>query len=383
MPVGEQQAPVGVPAVEATPHRAPRRLSGRQRAKAHVVDRYRSWAIGRRLPAFPYTTTVPLKDAEDVLLLCSGMADRVHNQTYAQELAFACEMAARERPFAVTDNPGQVFGKRVAWFIPGTFVRPQLWDYSRQTHEFALGLEAQGNELFCSAAETRYWENKAHMHRRFDEVGLATPPTVILTPDDWRNQAFDLAPVLVKEEHSAGSLGIHYFAEAPDAWAWVSRHAFRPGESLIMQEVVPGATRDLRVTMVGARVIPGATYWRIKSPEAIASPQWTPTATKYNTQVRHDGIPSSVEPLLAGYLRDLGLRTAGVDLIWSDDDTSRPPLVLELSPYYQPNPPKPARYGNLSYKQFKARPYRKDGYATCQFHVFREIAAALLDQGLF
>ena len=59
------------------------------------------------------------------------------------------------------------------------------------------------------------------------------------------------------------------------------------------------------------------------------------------------------------------------------------PLVLELSPYYQPNPPKPARYDRWTYKKYKENPYGEEGYFSQQYEVFRTIAGEILDQGLY
>jgi hypothetical protein len=61
---------------------------------------------------------------------------------------------------------------------------------------------------------------------------------------------------------------------------------------------------------------------------------------------------------------------------------TREPLLLELSPYYQPNPPKPERYEQWTYKKYKEHPLRADGYFERQHRVVREIAGHLLDQGL-
>jgi hypothetical protein len=150
-----------------------------------------------------------------------------------------------------------------------------------------------------------------------------------------------------------------------------------------MQEVVRGATRDLRLTMVGDKVIESATYWRTKHPDALSRSEWTTTATTYDSLVSHGSIPDGLAPVVAGYLRKLGLRMAGIDVMWPDDDVSKDPLVLELSPYFQPNPPKPARYAGWSYKQYKSKPYIDEGYFSRQHRVFRTIAGQILDQGFF
>jgi len=351
--------------------------------KRHLGDRYRKWSVDRGIGSMPTDALVPLDQASDVLLLCSRLVRHFDPKVYAQELAFAHELAARSRQFALADDPSLIFSKSVAWFLANDLVSPPLWDYSRQVYEFASGLERQGNRLFCSSDETMHWENKVHMHRMLDEIGVPTPKTKFVTSENWRSMDFDIEPVLLKEEHSAGSSGIHHFGMALEAREFVGRYQFRPTETLIMQEVVRGAKQDLRLTMVGHRMIEPASFWRVKSADGLERDTWTTTASKYGSSIDHENIPDSVVPMAAEYLRRLGIRTAGIDLMWIDDDVSRDPLVLELSPYYQPNPPKPERYDAWTYKQFKEKPYVKDGYVAQQYLVLREIAREILDQQLF
>ena len=348
-----------------------------------VGDRYYKWAVDKRFASFPAEALVPLDEARNVLLRCSLLVHDFDSKVYAQELALAQELAQRNRKFAVVDDPSLLFSKSVAWFLPNDLVSPPLWNYSQQVYEFASGLERQGNNLLCSSEETMYWENKVHMHRRFDEIGVPTPKTKFVTRENWRSIDFDIEPALMKEEHSAGSSGIHYFDTALEAQEFIRGYQFRTSETLIMQEVVRGATKDLRLTMVGHKMIESASFWRIKSTQGLESATWTTTASKYGSSIVHENIPESVVSWAAEYLRRLGIRTAGIDLMWVDDDVSRDPLVLELSPYYQPNPPKPRRYDSWTYRQYKERPYVKQGYVAQQYQVLREIAREILDQRLF
>jgi glutathione synthase/RimK-type ligase-like ATP-grasp enzyme len=351
--------------------------------RQEVGSRYRKRLLNKRIPPMPTEAIVQLEDASDVLLLCSRSGRQFDWQAYVHELAFARELTARSRPFAVTDDPSLVFQKSVVWSLPNQMISPTLWNQSRQVCDFLIGLETQGNTLFCSSDETRYWENKAYMHRKLDEMKIPVPSTTIVDRDNWRALDFSVEPVLLKEEHSAGSAGIHYFSSASEAQQFVGRYRFRPTERLIMQEVVPGATRDLRLTMVGDVMIESASYWRVKSSESLSNSRWTTTATTYDSNVVHDKIPEAVPVIAADYMRRLGIRTAGIDLMWPDDDLSNVPLVLELSPHYQPNPPKPERYEHWTYKQYKALPFVVDGYCSGQYSVFRSIAAQILDLGLF
>ncbi len=351
--------------------------------RREVGGRVRKLLIDRRISSLPTEAIVSLDKTPYVLLLTSRFSRGFDAQTYVNELAFAEELAVRGRSFAVTDDPSVVFGKSVIWFPSAGFVSPRLWDYSRQVYEFASGLERQGNRLLRSSVETAYWENKAYMHHRLDEIGVSTPRTTILTSENRESVEFDMEPVVIKEEHSAGSSGIRQFETAAEARKFVTTYPFRPTESLIMQEIVRGAIRDLRVTMVGDTIIEPATYWRTKSSDALSRPEWSTTATTYNSLVDHGNIPESVAPLAADCLRQLGIRTAGIDLMWVDDDVAGKPLLLELSPYYQPNPPKPERYDGWTYKKYKESPYAADGYFAQQHIVLREIAGQLLEQELY
>lgn len=370
-----------MPRAEHTVLRRARSALTTERGLLPAAESYLRHRVERLVPDEP-VTTASLDRADDVLIWLGGAPVTFHAQTYAQELAFAHEFAARGRTLAATRDPSLVFEKRVMWFLPGRFVRPVLWNYSQQAVEFASGLESQGNTVFTSSNETRFWENKTHMHRMFDSIGIPTPRTILITRDAQHDVEIDMEPVLVKEEHSSASAGVHHFTTAEEATAFVRTYAFRPFETLVVQELVRGATRDLRMTIAGSVALSDATYWRIKSPEQLANPKWTPTATSFGTRVVHGDVPDGVEQLVAGWVRRLGMRTAGVDLIWVDDDFSRPPLMLELSPIYQPNPPKPERYADWSYKQFKRTPLARDGYLAGQYRAFRAVAAQLLEEGL-
>lgn len=355
-----------------------------QTIKLKVGGRYYKWGTDRKLPAMPTQAIVPLDEAETVLLLLSRLASPFPYETHVAELAYANALAEAGRAFAVTEDPSAVFEKAAIWFIPDkNFVSPRLWDYSQQVHQFALGLESQGNRPLCSANETLFWENKAHMHRRLAEIGAPTPRTEILTAEGWESSRFDLEPNLIKEEHSSGSGGIHYFQTAAEARRFVAEYRFKPNEGLIMQEEVGGATKDLRLTMAGDRIVDSATYWRVKNPEVLKRPEWTTTATSNDSQVVHAEIPPDIGSLAAGWLQELKIRTAGLDLMWTDDDVSKDPLILELSPYYQPNPPKPARYTDWTYREYKGKRRNiSQGYRLEQYGAYRSVARDLIAQDL-
>ena len=386
----EKHGPQPPASVAEAPRRtAPLRPERILRWLAKPISRRVVARIDEHLPSWPSDAIVPASEAQNAVLLSSRQVPGFAPQTYVSELAFARQLAEHGHSFAVVEDPGSLFGMSVAWFVPDdvrNFISPRLWDYSRQVCDFAAGLERQGNRPFCSAHETAFWENKAHMHRQLDAIGAPTPTTRLLTAETWRETDFDLEPVLLKEEHSAGSTGIHYFERVAEARAFLEVYPFRPNESLVMQEVVSGASRDLRLTMVGDRVIAEATYWRTKSADGGADGAWTTTATTYNSSVEHEEPPAGAVALAADTLDKLNVRTAGIDLMWVDDDPTGTPLILELSPYYQPNPPKPDRYRDWSYRDWKKHwswRHPEDNYVVRQYAAFGAIASAAVEQRLF
>lgn len=355
-----------------------------QELRAAIVSTAESVLAKRLLEAPPRRAIVPLEDADDVILLCARQPGPAwfHAETYSQQMALAHELAARGRRFAVTENAAAIFGKSIAWALPPRFVRPRLWNYARQVEQFVRDLESQGNRTFPSSGEAAYWENKAYMHRKLDEIGAATPETVVVTAETRASAKIGFEPIVIKEEHSAGSSGIHFRPSVADARRFLDGYAFRPGESLIVQAVVRDASRDLRLTMVGDQTIRAATYWRSKSKKTRDSAEWTTTATTYGSVVAHEEPPARAVEVCGAVLERLGVRTAGFDLMWEGDDVTSEPLILELSPCYQPNPPQPGGDAR-SYKEFKRRRYRADGYFERQHLAYREIAATILDKGLF
>lgn len=343
------------------------------------------WGVRRRiereLGLSPPAATVTLGAADYVVLQLSRLRPVFCLQSHLAEQAMAIELAAAGKRVAVSAEPGEVFGKRVFWSLPYKIFVPRLWDQSRQCVAFADGLEAQGNSLFTSSAEARFWENKRFMHERFSETGVRTPATTLLTTENC-TQAELPEPLLLKEEHSAGSAGIYFFPTARAARDFAIKRTWMPGETLIAQQLVAGATRDLRLTLVGKTVIRSATYWRIK-PKCGVGSAWISTATSNNSTVQHAPVPQELVTTVAGYLSALGLRTAGVDIMFEGDDVSRGPLILEVSPIYQPNPPKPIRYNHYSYNRYKHTFWGRQSYYSEQHKAFREIFNVALQQNLF
>jgi hypothetical protein len=128
-------------------------------------------------------------------------------------------------------------------------------------HDYSAGLllglrriEANGNRLFPAVAEAEWWENKVFMHRRFDELGVHCPETTIHELVEPLDVGAFTYPLLVKEPHSSGSLGVHKVSSAGELQRLADRLAADGETELLIQRLID-MRRDFRATLVGDQVV--------------------------------------------------------------------------------------------------------------------------------
>ena len=243
-------------------------------------------------------------------------------------------------------------------------------------------LEAQGNTLLPSADEAELWENKAFMHRRFDELGIHSPPTVIVDADTDLDRAVDELservgpkfgwPLLVKEPHSNNSQGLHKVADMAELEAWRTQFVAGGSSEFILQHILD-MRRDLRVTMVGGEIVHH--YWRIN-----LSDEWMPTTTRKGSQVDFVTFPEPWRQTIVDTMGALGLRNGAFDVCWDGDDVESEPYFLEVSPAYTPNPAPSPAFADRPYADFKAQLRGPDsftvGFVDLVFDLQRRLVAA-------
>jgi hypothetical protein len=118
-------------------------------------------------------------------------------------------------------------------------------------------------------------------------------------------------------------------------------------EGLIIQELLD-IRKDMRVTLVGDDIC--LHYWRIN-----LSDEWKPTATGYGSDVDFVSFPEKWRSKIISDFKKMNLTSAGIDITFLNDDINNEPIYLEVSPFYQPNPPilKKELPINLSYGAYK------------------------------
>lgn len=204
-------------------------------------------------------------------------------------------------------------------------------------------LERQNNIVFPSIEQIKLWENKIYMHKKFAELNIRTPKSVIV--DGCLNiHKIDLKyPYLIKEPHSCSSNGLHLIKNEKDLYDFWDNHKFSDG--LIVQELL-NIKRDLRVIVVGDEIV--SHYWRINLKD-----EWRPTSTGHGSKVDFVDFPYQWKVHIIDVFKKLNLDTGAFDLAWENDDTDTEPYILEVSPIYQPNPIPPFDLGAMSYGAWK------------------------------
>jgi glutathione synthase/RimK-type ligase-like ATP-grasp enzyme len=219
----------------------------------------------------------------------------------------------------------------------------------------AKAIESQNNTLFPNVQSILLWENKGYMHRKFKDLNVNHPETIIFgRQNSLEKITIPDFPLLVKEIHSAGSRGLHLVNSVKDLSEVISK-IFSKGHSELLIQRLVNMRKDLRLVLHREKVV--SYYWRINPDD-----KWKPTATSYGGLTKFDDFPEQWLSLFVDYLERLGLETAAFDIAWDNDDISTLPLVLEISPSYQLNPPLPDRYKNTPYKTWKKKLFITNSY---------------------
>ena len=222
----------------------------------------------------------------------------------------------------------------------------------------AKALESQNNTIFLSSEEVAFWENKDYMQEMFLKLNISHPRTYILNSlTDLKTFSLLPYPYIIKEVNSQGSKGLHKI-ENYDSLINVANDLTTRGEVTVIAQQIVKMTKDIRVTIVGEEVV--LYYWRI-NPEK----EWRPTSTSRGSSVDFGNFPEKWRNYFIDITRRMKLSSAAYDVCWENDDIDTQPMILEVSPSFQPNPSLPAHLSNIPYKDYKTifftkKPYYKE-----------------------
>ena len=250
---------------------------------------------------------------------------------------------------------GKFRNKRIFVFPDANINHYSLIDYSKQLQLIAEQLTLQDNELFPNAREIKFWENKLFMHEIFENQKIRTPETKIQLTKNINNLVHNRFPLLLKEPNSCSSAGVYNIKsiEHLNTILKIKNIATR-NHSLIFQERLE-IRKDLRVIFVGEKII--WHYWRLNN-----SDSWKPTSTGKGGGVDFQNFPEKWREWIIVNIRKLKMSNGAFDIAWEYDDLESEPYILEVSPFYQPNPLCKSKINLLNYGEWKKSIKIKENY---------------------
>jgi len=252
-------------------------------------------------------------------------------------------------------NIGKYCNKRIFYTVSRNCNPYNLANYSRFLTYTVEDLSRQGNTMFPKPHELKYWENKGYMQSQFLKLGINHPKTIILQRNFKLNEISNLKyPLLLKEIHSSGSKGIYKISDYKNLLLSLS-NIWKKGHSQVIIQKLVDMRRDLRVVVFNNKIT--SFYWRVNPTD-----KWRPTATSFGNSTEFGNFPKKWKETFISYLKSMNLPTGAFDIAWEKDDIEKPPLVLEVSPFYQLNPKLPLKYSNISYKDYKKKLFICDAY---------------------
>jgi hypothetical protein len=242
---------------------------------------------------------------------------------------------------------GKFYRKKIIFFGSETYNVFKFSNYVNSLIFISENLEKQNNEVFPNKLEVKLWENKGYMHECFNTLEIRTPNSEIVNLNgsiiNLKNFIF---PYLLKEEHSCSSNGVHKITKWEDIEFLESKTELTKNNKRVIVQKLLNIRRDLRVIIVGTEIV--LHYWRINPSE-----EWKPTTTGLGSNVDFDNFPEKWRSWIFDQFYKLNIRTGAFDIAWEDDDTNKEPFILEVSPFYQPNPRPHNNYDLINYGKWK------------------------------
>ena len=324
------------------------------------------------------------KNSENVVIVYPNFPQRIlqyfYSDAFVSDLALINAVTNCKEDFRLkigTKNMKEVASSSVFFNMNQRFNFQGYRNYNRSIVQFVEQVESQNNTVYPNAAEVRWWENKAYMHRRFDELGIRTPDSYLLNLHEDNPEIRFEFPVLLKEIHSCGALGIYKVNNKEEFLSKVADpEIIKRNEFLIVQKLIR-IDRDLRVVLVDDKII----YHHWRQNESVEN--WTPTTYSKGKKGDFGNFPEQWREHIVESFKKTGLASGAFDLAWEDNDYSNPPYIFEISPSYFPNPEPPESiskpYGDYKHGLTLNNPWEKH-YVKQLFRVKNAVVNAYLEQ---
>ena len=341
------------------------------------------------LTAFPFFKVWKArnKNSNNVVIVYPNIPQRIlqyfYSDAFVSDLALISAVVEHKKDFRLKigmRNMKDVVSSSVFFNMGNRFNRFEFRNYNRAIIQFIEQLKSQNNNVYPNIAEVQWWENKAYMHRRFDELGIRTPDSYILNLHEEPEIRFEF-PVLLKEIHSCGARGIYKVDNREEFLKTASDpDIIQRNEFLIVQKLIR-IDRDLRVVLVDGEIL--FHHWRQN--EEISTEDFTPTTYSKGKQGDFGNFPEQWREYTIDSFRKTGLAAGAFDMAWEDNDYSNPPYIFEISPSFFPNPEPPESiskpYGDYKHGLTWSNPWEKH-YVKQLFRVKHRLVGAYLGQNV-
>lgn len=297
------------------------------------------------------------KNAKNVLWFYPFYREHFCTQSVEREFGAINSFITNNQPFKIifSKKIGKIKNSNVFFFSTQHYNEHKFINYTNILHFISKQLESQQNKVYPMSEECLFWENKIYMHQKFAELNVNHPKSFIINIKNFNeNSTIPLAfPFLIKEPHSCSSLGLYKInntIEFNEKVFGINGLLNKNGE-LILQQLV-NMRKDMRITLVGDEIC--LHYWRINKQK-----EWRPTATGYGSDVDFISFPEKWRQHLIAEFKKFNMTSLAADITFENDDINTTPLILEVSPFYQPNPAVDLSLINVPYgvykKQFKLK----------------------------
>lgn len=249
-----------------------------------------------------------------------------------------------------------IFSNKKILFFGEALNSYKFLDHSAVVRFVSENLIKQNNQVFPDPHEAALWENKAYMHKVFDERNIRTPMSTILYLNNLQNEELrNLSyPLLIKEEHSCSAFGVHKLNSYDEMINLLKTDKVSSMNDRVICQELLNIKRDLRVIIVGEKIV--LHYWRINLAD-----EWKPTSTGHGSEVDFVTFPEQCRGWIMDTFKRLDMKTGAFDIAWQNDDFESEPYILEVSPFYQPNP-KPYKNMDINYGDWKKTVSLKNSY---------------------
>lgn len=271
-------------------------------------------------------------------------------------------------------NVGRFFEKNIIFFSSDFYNVFGFNNYVDSLINITQSLESQKNQVFPNIHEVKLWENKGYMHEFFEKEFIRTPNTKIHDINNFNSNNMEIKyPLLLKDEHSCSGKGIYKITSKEELNKLIADFKSTPVRKKIILQNLLNIRRDLRVILVGEEIV--LHYWRINLSE-----EWKPTSTSYGSKVDFDNFPEQWKSWIIESFIKLKLRTGAFDIAWENDDLSTEPYILEVSPFYQPNP-RPKNKDDLkNYGKWKKSARLNNSYQSGVVNIFQDIQEKFIEE---